>query len=171
MLRLFCFHSGPDPGSPQRLTQHAVLLLRKNEAITTFNYRYPVAMHSPTILAGTFMLMAVVATAQNTSSSLAPARSNQSTATATTPKSVKKRSGFFAARNMHAIRTRKGNIKHSARYEFYERVEKAAKEKQRIMRILAKPQYSDPSYFGHKRKPKRRPPSKMRFCDECHIRH
>ena len=58
-----------------------------------------------------------------------------------------------------------------ARYEFYDRVEKAAREKKKILKKLSKPQYSDPRYFGHKRIPKRKPPYKMRYCDECAIRH
>jgi hypothetical protein len=45
---------------------------------------------------------------------------------------------------------------------------KAAKKKARKME---KPQYSDPSYFGHKRKPKKRAPGKMKFCEECGIKH
>ncbi|MCB0489024.1 MAG: hypothetical protein KDC99_11145 [Cyclobacteriaceae bacterium] len=70
-----------------------------------------------------------------------------------------------------ATKFKKPNVKHTAQYEFYKRVEMAAKEKQRILKKLAKPQFSDPSYFGHKRKPKRRAPHKMKYCHECHIRH
>lgn len=66
---------------------------------------------------------------------------------------------------------RKPRVTHTAQYEFYERVEKAAKEKQRILRKLSKRAYSDPRYFGHKKLPKKRPPHKMRFCGECQIRH
>jgi len=42
----------------------------------------------------------------------------------------------------------KQNVRHTAQYEFYKRVELAAKEKQRVMRKLAKPQYSNFSYYG-----------------------
>lgn len=66
---------------------------------------------------------------------------------------------------------RKQNVKHTARYEFYERMEQAAKYKQRMLKKLAKPQYSDPRYFGHKKIPKRRAANKMRYCGECGIRH
>jgi hypothetical protein len=55
--------------------------------------------------------------------------------------------------------------------EFYERVEAFAKTRRKNERMLMTPQYSDPSYFGHKRPPKRRPPNKMKFCKECGIRH
>jgi len=55
--------------------------------------------------------------------------------------------------------------------EYYERVEAVAKQRRKAEKILAKPQYSDPMYFGHKRPPKKRKPSKMTFCKECGIRH
>lgn len=63
------------------------------------------------------------------------------------------------------------NVKHSAEYQFYERVQQAAKSKKRALRKLARPQYTNPLYFGHKSPPKKRAPYKMRFCDECGIRH
>jgi hypothetical protein len=63
------------------------------------------------------------------------------------------------------------NVKHTAQYEFYVRIEKAAKEKQRMLRKLAKPQYSDFSYFGHRHPPKKHLPFAMRYCKECGIRH
>jgi hypothetical protein len=62
-------------------------------------------------------------------------------------------------------------VKHTAQYEFYDRVEKAAKMKKRLLRKLAKPQYTNALYFGHRNPPRKRPPHKMRFCDECGIRH
>ena len=55
--------------------------------------------------------------------------------------------------------------------EYYERVAAVAKAREKTARIMEKPQYSDPMYFGHKRKPKKRPPHKMRLCKECGIRH
>jgi hypothetical protein len=55
--------------------------------------------------------------------------------------------------------------------EYYERMEAVAKERRKAERIMEKPQYSDPSYFGHKRPPKKRKASKMKFCKECGIRH
>ena len=122
------------------------------------------------LLLASFVLSGSIALAQSGPSTLMPGDSRSTTATvAKHPK--KKHSRFFAPRKAKAATFKKGNVKHSARYEFYERIEKAAKEKQKILRKLARPQYSDPSYFGHKKKPKRRPPHKMRFCDECHIRH
>jgi hypothetical protein len=63
------------------------------------------------------------------------------------------------------------NVKHSSEYEFYDRVQKVAKAKKRALRKLAKPQYTNPVYFGHKNIPKKHAPHKMRFCNECGIRH
>ena len=41
----------------------------------------------------------------------------------------------------------------------------------RFLQEMEKPQYSDPSYFGHKKKPKKRPPGKKKFCKECGMYH
>ncbi|MBI3220712.1 MAG: hypothetical protein HYZ44_14450 [Bacteroidetes bacterium] len=66
---------------------------------------------------------------------------------------------------------KKPKVENTARYEFYKRVEEAAKEKQKLMKKLSKPQYSDFAYFGHKKKPKRNKPYAMKYCKECGIRH
>jgi hypothetical protein len=55
--------------------------------------------------------------------------------------------------------------------EYHERVAAVMKARKKAARVMQRPQYSDPSYFGHKRKPKKRSPEKMRFCSECGIRH
>ena len=54
---------------------------------------------------------------------------------------------------------------------YYERTAALAKTKRKNERYLDKPQYSDPSYFGHKRPPKKRPPGKMKYCKVCGLRH
>ena len=46
----------------------------------------------------------------------------------------------------------------------------ARAERKKAIKMLD-PQYSDPSYFGHKKKPKKRPPGKRKFCKECEITH
>jgi len=46
-----------------------------------------------------------------------------------------------------------------------------AKKRKKIARQMQKPQYSDPGYFGHKKKPKKRPVKKRKFCKECGIVH
>ena len=55
--------------------------------------------------------------------------------------------------------------------EFEERMEANAKAYKKQQKEMQKPQYSDPSYFGHKRKPKIRKFSKRKFCKECGIVH
>ncbi len=45
------------------------------------------------------------------------------------------------------------------------------KKRNKMARLMRKPQYSDPSYFGHKRKPKKHPVGKRRLCKECGIVH
>jgi hypothetical protein len=66
---------------------------------------------------------------------------------------------------------RKPNVKNTPEYEFYARIEKVAREKKRTLRKMAKPQYSDFSYFGHKNPPKKHLPFQMKYCAECGIRH
>jgi hypothetical protein len=55
--------------------------------------------------------------------------------------------------------------------EFQDRMEANAKAYKKQQKEMQKPQYSDPSYFGHKRKPKIRKVSKRKFCKECGIVH
>ena len=55
--------------------------------------------------------------------------------------------------------------------EFQKRMKENAKEDRKEARLMKKPQYSDPMYFGHKKKPKKRPPGKRKFCKECGIVH
>ena len=60
---------------------------------------------------------------------------------------------------------------YSAEEDFYKRMELVAKQKRKAEKEMMKPQYSDPSYFGHKRKPKKHSRKKMKYCRECGIRH
>lgn len=55
--------------------------------------------------------------------------------------------------------------------EYVQRMKKVRKQKKKEAKMAEKPQYSDPLYFGHKRKPKIRPVGKRKFCKECHIVH
>lgn len=55
--------------------------------------------------------------------------------------------------------------------EYKIRMKANVKKHKKETRLMKKPQYSDPSYFGHKRKPKKRPPGKRKFCKECEIVH
>lgn len=62
-------------------------------------------------------------------------------------------------------------ITYDARDKFYDRIEQVAKDNRKAEKELQKPQYSDPSYFGHKNPPKRRPAGKLKYCKECGLRH
>lgn len=64
-----------------------------------------------------------------------------------------------------------GKVTYDARDKFYDRMEQIARQERKNEKEMQKPQYSDPSYFGHKRPPKKRPPEKMKFCKVCGIRH
>lgn len=55
--------------------------------------------------------------------------------------------------------------------EYYERMEANARKYEKMAKDMEKPQYSDPSYFGHKKKPKKHRVGKKKFCKECRIRH
>jgi hypothetical protein len=55
--------------------------------------------------------------------------------------------------------------------EFEKRMKDNAKKYRKMEKEMRKPQYSDPMYFGHKRKPKKRPPGKQKFCKECGMKH
>jgi hypothetical protein len=57
-------------------------------------------------------------------------------------------------------------------YEQYvARMKKTVKAIEKNERLMRKPQYSNPLYFGHKRLPKKHKAGKLKFCKECGIRH
>jgi hypothetical protein len=64
-----------------------------------------------------------------------------------------------------------GKITYNARDEFYDQMARVAKAHRKAEKEMLKPQYSDPSYFGHKKPPKRNPAGKLKYCKECGIRH
>jgi hypothetical protein len=64
-----------------------------------------------------------------------------------------------------------GSLEAKAVQEYQQRMKQNAKKYNKIDRIKDKPQYSDPTYFGHKKKPKKRPVGKRKFCKECGIVH
>ncbi len=55
--------------------------------------------------------------------------------------------------------------------EYHELMEANAKKYKKMHKQMEKPQYSDPAYFGHKKKPKKRKPGKRKLCKECNIVH
>jgi hypothetical protein len=60
---------------------------------------------------------------------------------------------------------------YTSEQEYYERMEELEKTKRKNEKLQQKPQYSDPSYFGHKRPPKKHKAGKLKYCKECGIRH
>lgn len=55
--------------------------------------------------------------------------------------------------------------------EYYQRMEQLEKTRRKNEKLMQKPQHSDPSYFGHKRPPKKRKAGQLKYCRECGIRH
>jgi hypothetical protein len=55
--------------------------------------------------------------------------------------------------------------------EYVARMKRTVKMIRKEERLMKKPQYANPLYFGHKRLPKKHKASKMKFCKECGIRH
>ncbi len=55
--------------------------------------------------------------------------------------------------------------------QYEKRMKAVSKKYKKEARLSKKPQYADPSYFGHKRKPKKRSIKKRKFCKECQIVH
>jgi len=55
--------------------------------------------------------------------------------------------------------------------EYHKRMEANEKKYKKMAKEMKKPQYSDPSYFGHKKKPEKRPAGKKKFCKECNMYH
>ncbi|HEY5748189.1 MAG TPA: hypothetical protein VIU12_19090 [Chryseolinea sp.] len=60
---------------------------------------------------------------------------------------------------------------YDSQQDYYDRMMAVAKERDKAGREMAKPQYSNPMYFGHKRPPKKHKAGKLKYCKECGIRH
>ena len=58
-----------------------------------------------------------------------------------------------------------------AKEDFEKRMKRTAKQKAKIEKLSMQPQYQDPTYFGHKKPPKKRPNGKKKFCKECGMKH
>lgn len=69
--------------------------------------------------------------------------------------------------------SRKGvfGTEHDAHEDFEKRMKKVGRENMKEERLMKKPRYSDPTYFGHKKKPKIRPVGKKKVCKECGLKH
>ena len=88
--------------------------------------------------------------------------------TSTAIPAAKHNTGTYRVLAPRRSRMRKTPIRRTAQYEFYERVERAARLRQKMLIVQSKHKRSG---FGHRRPPRKHPPHKMRYCDECGIRH
>jgi len=66
---------------------------------------------------------------------------------------------------------KKAPVTYDARNEFYDRMEKNWDDREKREKDLNAANLMQPPYFGHKRPPKKRPVSKMKYCKICGIRH
>lgn len=55
--------------------------------------------------------------------------------------------------------------------EYEKRAKEVAKAKRKKNKDMKKPQYSNPTYFGHKKPPIKNPPGKKKYCEECGMWH
>jgi predicted nucleotidyltransferase len=83
-----------------------------------------------------------------------------------------------ASANVNTTKKKKKDSKNSYKYkinnavkEYEELMKTNVKKRAKMEKDMEKPQYSDPSYFGHKKKPKKRPLGKRKMCKECGIVH
>lgn len=67
--------------------------------------------------------------------------------------------------------TKSAGPTYNSQKEFEQRMKARAKTNRRNEKLLMTPQFSNPLYFGHKKAPKRHSAKKMKFCQECGIRH
>ncbi|MCP4460210.1 MAG: hypothetical protein GY816_19630 [Cytophagales bacterium] len=68
-------------------------------------------------------------------------------------------------------KTNSQKLPYEQKEEFEKRMKAVAKEKSKEARIASKPQYSNKSYFGHKREPKKRAVGKKKYCKICEFAH
>ncbi|MGF1635618.1 MAG: hypothetical protein ACFCUU_00995 [Cyclobacteriaceae bacterium] len=91
------------------------------------------------------------------------------------PGAYEGRGATYDAAAKQSAKTSKGKKNASFRdkkvAEFEQLQKKNKKKYIKMQREMEKPQYSDPSYFGHKKTPKKRPPGKKKLCKECGLWH
>ncbi|MFT7033829.1 MAG: hypothetical protein ACJA2S_002338 [Cyclobacteriaceae bacterium] len=80
--------------------------------------------------------------------------------------------------NVKTSKRKKKDSKNSYKYkinnavkEYEELMKENSKKYAKREKGMKKPQYSDPTYFGHKKKPKKRRLGKRKMCKECGIVH
>lgn len=85
--------------------------------------------------------------------------------------SQKQGSQYNSTQKIKKTKKRKKNQRDVLIEEYEQRMKDNVKASKKASKEMKKPQYSDPSYFGHKRPPKKRPVGKRKFCSECGIVH
>jgi hypothetical protein len=83
----------------------------------------------------------------------------------------KQGSQYNSTQKIKKVKKKKKSKKDQLIAEYQERMKDNAKADRKAAREMEKPQYSDQSYFGHKKPPKKRPLGKRKFCKECGIVH
>jgi hypothetical protein len=138
-------------------------LLRKQFLIGYLSYNVTMLLRSFLIL--TLITITATTFAQSRKKKKKGTRTEQSSQPTTLDPSSKKEYEPRASR-----KSSNGPTYESER-EYYERKEQLEKTRRKNEKLSQKPQYSDPSYFGHKRPPKRHKAGKLKYCKECGIRH
>ena len=118
----------------------------------------------------TFVLMMALATSFAQSKKKKTAENSQAPA-GQQPSSL---SPYYTEKKYEPAKSKKKpnrKTTYNATEDFYDRQEAVAKRDRKAEKEMDKPRYSDPLYFGHIRPPKKRPPSKMKYCKTCGIRH
>ncbi|MGI9544478.1 MAG: hypothetical protein ACR2MX_14555 [Cyclobacteriaceae bacterium] len=87
----------------------------------------------------------------------APSSRDPGSSTTAARKSVKKSGG--------------SNFNSQAMEDYAKLKKENAKKYRKIEKMKDDPQYADPSYFGHKKRPKKRKVGKRKYCKECGIVH
>ncbi len=111
-------------------------------------------------LTGVVLLITLGAYAQDTRSSRAP----------TPPKPVYQ-SGKKEKKVLGVFKKKNNSPKSNEVVAFRARLQKVYKQKAKEAKLADKKRYKDPTYFGHKKKPKKRPVGKQKFCKTCRIKH
>jgi hypothetical protein len=78
--------------------------------------------------------------------------------------------GFFA-RLFGGNRNNNAQLPEEVRKDFEKRMKALNRQKAKEARQSRRPQHSNTFYFGHKRKPKKRPPGKKKYCRICRFEH
>ena len=83
----------------------------------------------------------------------------------------KQKSKFSFAKLFSKKETDTRKLPYEQKEEFEARMRAVAKQIAKDARLASKPQYSKQEYFGHKRKPKKRPVGKKKYCKICEFAH